>query len=325
PIVRQRLRKLPQRADAWQVGWARLSDRVQTDAGPAHPWAVLVASETLELILGHAISLEEPTSDVLWDALAQAMERPVAGQPYRPTSLHVREDALWEEVRPHLDELGIRLEYGGDFELMDTILQGLVSGVGRTREMGLLDIPGVGPEQAGRFYEAAAFFYRQAPWKRIGYETAIQIECAKYPGGPRYAIVMGQSGMVMGVALYEDLRTLQRLWTGQMSDEENARETVATAVTFGDEEEVPGPDLEAAKQHGWVVARRDAYPIVYRKEAGDVMRLPEAWELELLEACLRAIPPFVQRRRADDPTREDLVVPVASGEVTLGLSWVVDV
>jgi hypothetical protein len=284
-----------------------------------------VASEETDLILGHAISLEEPTSDVLWDALAQAMERPVAGQPYRPTSLHVRENALWEEVRPHLDELGIRLEYGDDFELIDTILQGLASGMGRPRETGLLDIPGVGPEQAGRFYEAAAFFFRQAPWKRIGYETAIKIECAKYPDGPRYAVVMGQSGMVMGVALYENLGTLQRLWTGQMSDEENARDTVATAVTFGNEEEVPGPDVEAAKRYRWTVARRDAYPIVYRKEAGDSMRPPEAWELELLEVCLRAIPPFVQHRHADDPTREDLVVPVASGEVTLGLSWVVDI
>src|SRR5207237_10709605 len=94
PIVRQRLRKLPQRADAWQVGWARLSDRVRTDAGPVHPWAVLVASETTELILGHALAVEEPTSAVLWDALAQAMERPVVGQGCRPTSLHVRADAL---------------------------------------------------------------------------------------------------------------------------------------------------------------------------------------------------------------------------------------
>jgi tetratricopeptide (TPR) repeat protein len=324
PIVRQRLRKLPQRADAWQVGWAQLSDRVRTDTGPVHPWAVLVASETSQLIFGHAISLEEPTAVVLWDTLAQAMERPVAGQSYRPTSLHVRADARWEELRPHLDELGIRLEYGGDFELIDTILHGLAAGVARQSEMGLLDIPGVGPEQAGRFYEAAAFFYRQAPWKRIGYESAIKIESAKYPDGPYYAVIMGQSGMVMGVALYDDLSTLKRLWSGQMSDEENARDTVATAVTFADPEEVPPSDLEAARQYGWAVARRDAYPLIYRKERGDIMRLPEAWELELLEACLRAIPPFVQRHRADDSTREEMVVPVASGEVTLGLSWVVD-
>src|SRR5262245_18729533 len=116
---------------------------------------------------------------------------------------------------------------------------------------------------------------------------------------------MGQSGVVMGVALYEDLNVLRRLWSGQMTDEENARETEATAVTFGEEGEVPEPDVEAAQRFGWTVARRDAYPIVYRKERGKVMRPPQASELELLELCLRAIPLFVQRRRPDDPTREE--------------------
>jgi len=324
PIVKQRLRKLPQRADAWQSGWIRLVSRVKTDAGPVHPWAALVVSETSELILGHTISLEEPSVDQLWDALAQAMEKPAAGPAYRPTSLRVRKHAYWEELRPHLEELGIRLEVG-DFELIDTVLQELATGLGGSREPGLLDIPGVGPEQAGRFYDAAAFFYRQAPWKRIGYETAIKVECARFSGGPQYAVVMGQSGMVMGVALYEDLNVLRRLWSGRMTDEENARETVATAVTFGEEGEVPEPDVEAAQRYGWAVARRDAYPIVYRKERGKVMRPPQASELELLEVCLRAIPLFVQRRRPDDPTREEIAVPVGSSEATVGLSWVVNI
>src|SRR5262245_65676829 len=90
---------------------------------------------------------------------------------------------------------------------------------------------------------------------------------------------MGQSGMVMVVALYEELNVLRRLWSGRMTDEENARETVATAVTFGEEGEVPEPDVEASQRYGWAVARRDAYPIVYRKERGKVMRPPQAAEL----------------------------------------------
>ena len=44
-----------------------------------------------------------------------------------------------------------------------------------------------------------------------------------------------------------------------------------------------------------------------------------------MEGCLRAVPGFVQRRRQDDPAREEeMTVPVASGELMLALSWVVE-
>jgi hypothetical protein len=83
-------------------------------------------------------------------------------------------------------------------------------------------------------------------------------------------------------------------------------------------------DLEAAQEHGWPVARPDAYPSVFHKERGLALRPPLAWELELVEACLRAVPEFVARRPQDDPATEEMTVPVASGELKLVLSWVVD-
>jgi hypothetical protein len=132
------------------------------------------------------------------------------------------------------------------------------------------------------FYGAAAFFFQQAPWKKVGYEAAIKVECAKYQGGPWYAVLMGQSGLTTGLALYKDLEPLRRLWAGDRADEENARRAVAT------------------------------------------LRPPLAWELELMEGCLRAVPDFVARHRQDDPAREEMTVPAASGELQLVLSWVVE-
>jgi hypothetical protein len=64
----------------------------------------------------------------------------------------------------------------------------------------------------------------------------------------------------------------------------------------------------------------EAYPSVYRMEPGLSMRPPLAWELELLEGCLRAVPEFVRkktRRRAP----LEIAVPVAAGELALVLSW----
>ena len=135
---------------------------------------------------------------------------------------------------------------------------------------------------------------------------------------------MGQSGLTTGLALYEDLEALRRLWAGDRGDEDHTRQSVATTVTFGEAWDIPVADLEAAKKHGWPVARPDAYPEVFHKERGLSMRPPLAWELELLEGCLRVIPEFVIRRRQDDPAGEEMTVPVASEPLKLALSWVVD-
>src|SRR5262249_54878597 len=95
-------------------------------------------------------------------------------------------------------------------------------------------------------------------------------------------------------------------------------------VTFGEEWQVPVADFEAARRYGWEVARPDAYPEVFHKERGLSVRPPLAWELELLEGCLRAVPAFVERRPQDDPAREEVTVPAASGELRMALAWVVD-
>jgi hypothetical protein len=54
---------------------------------------------------------------------------------------------------------------------------------------GLLDMPGVTPAQVASFYEAAAFFFQEAPWKEVGYEAAIRVECDKFQSGPWYAVL----------------------------------------------------------------------------------------------------------------------------------------
>jgi hypothetical protein len=99
---------------------------------------------------------------------------------------------------------------------------------------------------------------------------------------------------------------------------------VGTSVTFGEEWDIPVADLEAATKHDWEVARADAYPEIFHKERGLSMRPPLAWELELMEGCLRAVPEFVARHLQDDPAREEMTVPVVSGELKLALSWVVE-
>jgi tetratricopeptide (TPR) repeat protein len=324
-LVKRWLNKnLPQQDDVWQADCRHLPRWVRIAGEPLRPWLVLVTSRSNDLVLAHEMTDEAPPATLLWDTLVKAMQYPAAGEPHRPTELQVPTDERWESLKPHLEEIGVSLVVGEQLDQLDGVFEGMSEHVGGKPEPGLLDMPGVTPQQVASFYEAAAFFFRQAPWKKVGYEAAIRVECDKFQSGPWYAVLMGQSGLTTGLALYEDLRALRRMWAGDRSDEDSARQTVGTSVTFGEEWDIPVADLDAAKRYGWPVARPDAYPEVIHKERGLSVRQPLAWELQLMEGCLRAVPEFVSRRKQDDPAKEDFTVPVASGPLKLILSWVVD-
>ena len=324
--VTKLLAKLPQTDDVWQCGFRTLPHWMMVAGEPLRPWAILVVSRTDDLVLAHEVTEEPPTPALVWDVLAQAMRKPMAGHARRPITLQVRAGASWDNLRPHIEALGVTLEVVADLDRFDAAFASLAEHIGGEGRPGLLEVPGMTPERVSGFYDAAAGFFRQAPWKRVGSEEAIRVECDRYEGGPWYAVVMGQSGLTMGLALYDDLTVLQRMWAGadDLDDEANARATVATSVTFNEAWEISTADLDAATAHGWPVARSDAYPEVFRTERGLSMRSPLAWELELVEGCLRAVPEFVRRREQDDPAREEITAVTAGGSLKLVLGWAVE-
>ncbi len=317
-------RNLSQAPDVWQADLRQTANWLNIGGQPARPWLVLVTSRSNDLVLGHQAVEVEPSPALLWDTLVQAMQHPAAGEPHRPTELQVRPGEPWEGLRPHFEEIGVKLTATSELDQVAAIFEMMSEHLGGPARPGLLDVPGMRAEQVASFYEAAADFFTRAPWKKVGYESAIKVECNRFRSGPWYAVLMGQSGLTSGLALYDDLGMLHRLWQGDGDDEENARLTVGTSATFGEEWSIPVADLDAARRYGWKVARPDAYPAVMHKEQGLSSRPPLPWELELLEGCLRAVPGFVDRHRQDDPTREEVTVPLSSGELKLALSWLVE-
>lgn len=322
PAVKKWLRsKLTQEPDVWQAGLGRLPQWLLSGGRKVRPWIVLVVNRTDDLVLAHALVEEEPAGSLLWDNLVEAMRAPAVGEPHRPAEIQVRPGGPWDALRPHLEEVGIRLVPTDALDVLDDAFAGLTEHLAGKREPGLLDVPGVTADKAAGFYDAAASYYRKAPWRKVGYEAAVRVECDKLRSGPWYAVPMGQSGLTLGLAVYEDLDLLRRMWAGNLSDEENARRSVATSVIFGEEADIPVADSEAARRHGWPVAGPEAYPVVFHKERGMAVRPPLAWELEMLEACLRAVPDFIDRHPQDDPARDEMTVPTSAGPLRLVLSW----
>jgi hypothetical protein len=253
------------------------------------------------------------------------MQGPMMGTPHRPTELQVPPDPRWDELAADFEEIGVRIVPTEGLELLDGLFEDLAKFLRRDQPPSLLESSGVEPERLAGFYRAAAEFHREAPWRKLGFEQAIRVECPGIrKGGPWYAVVMGQSGMTYGVALYDDLKFLRRIWSGDASDEENALETVALSLTFDDEAEIPDTELDDVRRHGFEVAGPRAYPALFRKEKGMSMRPPLPWEIDLMEVSLRAIPKLVAERRPDDLSKLKLTVPAASGPKDVTLSWVED-
>jgi hypothetical protein len=166
------------------------------------------------------------------------------------------------------------------------------------------------------FFAAAAQFYRRAPWRHTLGDAPIRVACDKFQSGPWYAVVMGQSGITLGLALHEGFEALNSVLYDNAP--ESVRHTSAISVTFGEAFEIPVRDLDAAEELQWLVASPDAYPCAMRVNPGRAVRPPLAWELELLEGCLRAIPDFVG---STEPSATH-TVSAAGGQLTLRLSWV---
>jgi tetratricopeptide (TPR) repeat protein len=323
-VIKKWLRdRLEQSTDVWQAECRQMRQWIMVNGVRVRMWVVLVATRSQGLVLSYHISEEKPTAAHLWDALAQAMQNPMAKEPHRPTEIHVIADELWESLRPHLQELEVELCTEESLDLLDVMFKEVGEQVCGKATPGLLDMPGVTPEQVGSLYESAAAFFSKAPWKKLGYESTIKIECRQFESGPWYAVLMGQSGLMQGLTLYENLKLLKRMWAGAYDQEENARRSVALTLLYGEESDTPPADVDAANEYGWKVARPDAYPTIFHKDRGMTIRPALAWELELMEGCLRAIPGFIDRHPQDEPARETLLVPTATRELQMELSWVV--
>jgi hypothetical protein len=324
PAVKGALRQLPQAFDVWQADSRQAPIWTRERGTMIRPWMTLVLSASDDLVLAHGMTEERPEPNLLWDALAAAMDQPLAGDPHRPTEVQLRAGPAAEALRTHLEEVGVRVTVTDRLEQLEDAFDGLGEHLAGDREPGLLDVPGITPEQAGRAFEAAAAFYEQAPWRSLGYEQTLRVECDSLAGGPWFSVVFGQSGMAHGFTLYDNLASLRSLQRGGGTDEENALATVATTVNFGEPWDVPISDLAAAERHGWRIAGPNGYPHFTRKERGMNVHPPSPDQLTLLEACLRAVPGFVRQHGADQQATATQTVPAGTGTVTVRLAWVPD-
>jgi len=311
------LAALPQNVgEVWQADTRKLSVWITENGEPQRPWSALVANRTEDLIIAQDLTMEEPNADSLWHGILAAILSPLAGEPHFPGVIEVASEDYHDALTPHLEPLGINCVVSDRLDHLDYIYSEMERSLSEPEQApALIDTPGVTPNHVGGFFYAAAEYYQKMPWRNVAGDVPIKVCCDKFDTGTWYAVVMGQSGMTLGLALYENLDVLKSLLR---EDADANRRNSGLSVMYGEAFEIAIPDLDAAEENGWPVAGPEAYPMILRVNPGMAVRPPLAWELELAAGCLRAIPSFLTRSERG-PAR--MTVPVATGELDLELSW----
>jgi hypothetical protein len=101
---------------------------------------------------------------------------------------------------------------------------------------------------------------------------------------------MGQSGLVQGLAVYEDDGALEIARSGDL---ERTAGSTALSVTFSEAFEITAIDYDWIERNGFEVAGPEAWPMPTRLNPGMNIRPPLVWELDLLTGCLRDVVGFV--------------------------------
>lgn len=305
--------------EVWQVDVRQLPIWIDGEKEPQRPWAVLVVDHTHDMVLLHDLSPERPSAATLCRTVSQAVQGPMCGPPRRPAIVEVASETYREAMAPYLQQADIECKVSDRLESADRAFESLEEhlGGGQGEPPAISDAPGITPEQMDSFFAAAADYYRRKPWRQVLGDTIIKVECDKFQSGPWYAVVMGQSGVQQGLAIYEDLAALQALMCGNASTEQNARSMSAVSMMFSEAFEISARDLNLIEKHGWTVAGPEAYPMVLHINPGAAVRSPLVWELTLLEGCLRTLPEFLAQK-AESLSK---TVAVASDTLPVRVSW----
>ncbi len=105
-FVKTHLKRLPRENETWEADFRALP----RPAGQAemHYLGLAVTLPKGDPLV-YLVAEYTPTVNDLADLLADALRRPLTGSARRPSDMHFRANPRWEELFPHLNELGIEV------------------------------------------------------------------------------------------------------------------------------------------------------------------------------------------------------------------------
>ena len=276
--------------DAWEALVRRSPAWVTGEGQPYLPWLSIVASAGADSLLGAEMGRQRPNPAAIVRLVGRAMQK--AG--VRPERVHVTAADLADALESAFSGIGVPVSLAESLPTLDRLVMSLATSMMPAEAVGpLCAVPGMTVGIGRAFYAAAAALYRDRTWRRLPSDAAITVHA---PGGNGaegrrvHAVVMGQSGLVQGLAVYEDDVALEIARSGDL---ERTAGSTALSVMFNEAFEIPAVDYDWIERNGFEVAGPEAWPMPTRLNPGMNIRPPLVWELELLTGCLRDVVGFV--------------------------------
>lgn len=317
------LQELPRRPqEVWQGGLFRLpSWVVGEDREPYRPYVPLwLVVRSDKLHLGEAVPPEDRTPQVALTALLELAQDSQLGG-YLPGSLEVTDADLAEFLAAQLAPANIEVRQVDRLPAVEQALEEFAEHLGHPlcHVPGPLDGRDVTVERMQRFAEAAANFYRAAPWQYLTDVDLINIEEPQAPAGMACIAVLGAAGQTFGLGLFGSTKEYFDYRNAVESPRKrSSREAEICAVTFGPITGLPIPDADLWEAYGLPVADRQAYPVAMKHlDGGKIVRW-SADELTFLEGLLRALGETDEAMI--DSGRWSRVVTTADGPMTVTLA-----
>lgn len=290
-LVAERLNQLPLRpTETWQGGLVRLPGWVEEPGKkPFRPTTPLWVSLQRNVIGPPRV--QEPSGEPFAEALHAlvdfALDRALMG--CRPGKIEVNNAALADYLSVALSDTGIQVSHRDALRGLQHVVDDMTAQMASEgRVEGALSVRGVTLERVRAFADAAAAFYRAAPWQHLIDEDLVVVESPQPDTGLGCLAVLGAGGRSYGLGFYASAKAYRSLAAGG-----NPLDLIAEgglwSANFGDITELPLDDSDLWLDHDLPVACDEAYPSAVCYQARGRVRRPTPRVWSYLEGLFRVL------------------------------------
>jgi tetratricopeptide (TPR) repeat protein len=288
-LLLSRYRQLPPLArEAWEGSLVRLPMWVEhaPDKSVFRPWGVVwvsLSTGRVKMTIEPAPGMHGP--ELALESLVEfaQQEKKVLGG--RAGRILVADAAVRDYLQQAIGDSGVSIELVSRLDAVDDVVRHYREHVAPEDPPAALEGRGVTVDVLRSFADAAAVFYRAAPWRYLGDEDIIRIDAPKPPPGHAFAVVLGNAGHTFGLgfhasrAAHEAMRMMPAAGGG----------IDARSVIFDSGDEIPLADHDAWEQNDLPLAGPRAYPFAAHYVARGEATRPSREELVFLEGLMRAL------------------------------------
>ena len=288
-VLLNRFRALPPLTrETWEGGLVRLPMWIEHRAAKTvfRPWgAAWVSHSTGRVKMKVEAGPEMHGPELVLESLVEfaQQEKKVLGG--RAGRLLVADAAVQDYLQQAVGDAGVSIELVPSLDGVDDVLRHLMEHAAPDEPPSALDGSGVTVDVLRSFADAAATFYRAAPWRHLSDEDVIRIDAPKPPRGYAFAVVLGNAGHTFGLGFHASQAAHEAMRLMPPED----RVIDARSVIFDSGDGIPLADHDAWEQNDLPLAGPSAYPFAAHYVARGKASRPSRDELVFLEGLMRAL------------------------------------